>query len=347
VIQNRPASLLADPSFTTLPGLPVGLDLSRVPEWIKLSILFLGGVQPITGAMADAARGLLSDEPTLRELALFRERGTRFQIVFVVVSVATFIDCDGVPHGVPYALSLMPASKRGRVSLVGVEFIEQINLTAVVARDHPVYVGFDPFTGEWQGWGGIDIFMTDQPRAGFPDELGFVYDQFFLATEYDPDDVLGMEMLENEQANRKYLKHRQNLLFRPFADTRARRIWGAESPIELFLFQALLQRGLSPTLQMLFFSDGSVFPSLYHFWADSKAEEVPEMITEADMYFEEHRLAVFCDSTRHHRGGKAAQKDALISARLAAIDVRALRIPGALIVRDLQAAANLVTAAIA
>lgn len=345
MIENRPASLLADPAFTTLPGLPFDLDLSAVPEWIKMSILFLGGVQPITGAMADAAGGMLSDTPTAGELALFRQRGTRFQLVFVVVSIAKFVDIDGVPHGIPYALSLMPATKRGGVSEVGVEFVERIDLSAMIARDRPVYVGFDPFTGEWNGWGGVEIFMSE-PKAGFPDELGIVYDQYYLATEYDPEDVLGVDMLENERANRKYLKHRQNLLFRPFTDTSARRIWGAESPIELFLFQALLQRGLVPTLQMLFFSDGTMFPSLYHFWADSNAEEIPEMITEADMYFEEHRLAVFCDSTAHHRGAKAAQKDARVSERLAAIGVRSVRVPGALIVRDLQAAADLVVAAI-
>src|SRR5690349_16251392 len=121
-----------------LPGLPFGLDLTTVPEWIKTSILALGGVQPITGAMANAAKGVLSDKPTPGELALFRERGTRFQLVFVVVSVAKFVDVDGVPHGIPYALSLMPATKRGRVSEVGVDYVEQIDLSAIVARDHPV-----------------------------------------------------------------------------------------------------------------------------------------------------------------------------------------------------------------
>jgi hypothetical protein len=346
MIKNRPTSLIADPAYATLPGLPFSLDLSGVPDWIKMSILFLGGVQPITGAMATAAGGLLSDTPTAGELALFRERGTSFQLVFVVVSVAKFIDIDGIPHGIPYALSLVPATKRGRVSQVGVDHVEQIDLSAIVARDHPVYVGFDPFSGEWAGWGRVDIFMTDQPRRGFPDELGLVYDQFYLATDYDPDDVLGVRLLDNDRANRKYLRHRQNLLFRPFKDKRARRVWGAESPIELFLFQALLQRSLRPTLQMLFFSDGSMFPSLYHFWTDSKGEEIPEMITEADMYFEDHMLAVFCDSTVHHRGTRAAQKDARISERLAAIGVRSVRVPGALIVRDVQAAAELVAAAI-
>lgn len=346
MIRNRPASLLADPGYTTLPALPIALDLAAVPKWIKASILTLGGVQPITGAMAKAAGGELQDQPSAGELALFRESGTRFQLVFVVASVAKFVTLDGVSHGVPYALSLQPATKRGKVSEVGVDYVEKINLSDAVARTQPAYTGFDPFTGEWQAWGAIDIFLSDQTREGFPDELGLVYDQFFLATAYDPDDVLDVDMLANDRANRKYRRHRQNLMFRPFTDTRARRIWGAESPIELFLFQALLQRGLSPSLQMLFFSDGTVFPSLYHFWANASPEEVPELITEVDMYFPEQRLAVFCDSNRHHRGAKAAQKDALVSERLAAIGVRTVRVPGPLIVRNLQAATDLVSQAI-
>ena len=97
--------MLADPAYASLPALPIALDLAAVPEWIKASILTLGGVQPITGAMAKAAGGELCDQPSAGELALFRDSGTRFQLVFVVVSVAKFVSVDSVPHGVPHALS--------------------------------------------------------------------------------------------------------------------------------------------------------------------------------------------------------------------------------------------------
>ena len=105
MIRNRPASLLADPAYATLPALPVALDLAAVPEWIKASILTLGGVQPITGAMAEAAGGELHDQPSAGELALFRDSGARFELVFVVVSIAKFVSVNGVPHGVPYAVA--------------------------------------------------------------------------------------------------------------------------------------------------------------------------------------------------------------------------------------------------
>jgi very-short-patch-repair endonuclease len=70
------------------------------------------------------------------------------------------------------------------------------------------------------------------------------------------------------------------------------------------------------------------------------------MITVADMYFSDQRLAVFCDSTAHHRGAKAILKDARVSERLAQIGIRTVRVPGALIVRDLAAAADMVTQAL-
>ena len=47
-----------------------------------------------------------------------------------------------------------------------------------------------------------------------------------------PDADVGMPSKELE---RKYRKHRSRLLFTPFRRVEARRIWGAESPIELFL----------------------------------------------------------------------------------------------------------------
>ena len=64
------------------------------------------------------------------------------------------------------------------------------------------------------------------------------------------------------------------------------------------------------------------------------------------MYFPNQKLAVFCDSTRHHRGGKAKAKDAAIDERLAKIGVSSVRVPGKHIVDDVKAAADLVARAL-
>jgi hypothetical protein len=123
-------------------------------------------------------------------------------------------------------------------------------------------------------------------------------------------------------------------------------VWGAQSPIELFLFQELLGRGLSPILQVIMFDDGSIHPSLYDLWRDLELRHAPGHITEPDMYFPERKVAVFCDSAKHHIRTKEKAKDGAIDERLAKIGVASVRVPGPLIVKDLKAAADLVSAAL-
>ena len=98
---------------------------------------------------------------------------------------------------------------------------------------------------------------------------------------------------------------------------------------------------------MLVFDDSSIHPSLYNLWRDIEFRYAPGLITESDMYFPDQKLAVFCDSTRHHRGGKAKAKDAAIDEKLAKIGLSSVRVPGKLIVEDVKAAADLVSNALA
>lgn len=87
-----------------------------------------------------------------------------------------------------------------------------------------------------------------------------------------------------------------------------------------------------------------VYPSLYDLWNEDS--EFPGLISECDMFFPENKIAVFCDSTRHHRGPKAQAKDAAIDERLRMIGVTSVRVPGNLIVEDLKAAVDQVAAAL-
>jgi hypothetical protein len=76
MIKNRPAILLADSAYVAGPRPPYRLDWRAVPELVRASMLDLGGIQPITKAMFQAAGGKLFDKPSEGEIALFRERGT-------------------------------------------------------------------------------------------------------------------------------------------------------------------------------------------------------------------------------------------------------------------------------
>jgi len=63
------------------------VDWSSIPELIRASTLGVGGIRPIAKGMADAAGGPLRDTPSPGEIALFRHRGTRFQMVSLVASL--------------------------------------------------------------------------------------------------------------------------------------------------------------------------------------------------------------------------------------------------------------------
>ena len=59
-------------------------------------MLDLGGIQPITKAMAEAAGGTMYDKPSKDEIELFRKRRTKFQLVSVVLSCVAAGEADGV-----------------------------------------------------------------------------------------------------------------------------------------------------------------------------------------------------------------------------------------------------------
>jgi len=215
-----------------------------------------------------------------------------------------------------------------------------------LAETEPCYVGFDPFVGDWGLYSPLSLLIGGKHDAKL-DELGVVVGQYFLATAFDPVSIVETPLgFKNPKLEEKYRKHRLRLLHTPFTKVATRRVWGAQSPIELFLFEELLSRQIAPVPQVLFYDDGSAHSSLYHLWKDLEFRHAPTVIAEADFYIPGKKLAIFCDSNRYHRGGKAKAKDAAIDERLANVGVKSVRVPGKLIVSDLKAAADLVSAAL-
>jgi hypothetical protein len=181
---------------------------------------------------------------------------------------------------------------------------------------------------------------------GFVDEVGLVIDAFYLATTFDPDDVLAPVIgMPAGKAHEKYAKRRRDLLFRPFAKPEARRIWGVETPIELFLLQELARHGLHPEVQILIMEDGGVFASWYHFWQDMVVRHLPGLVTEADLFFPEQRVAIFCDGGLHRRR-KQRERDEAINAKLLSLGITPVRVPGREIIQDIAAAGQRVIEAL-
>jgi hypothetical protein len=343
MIKNRPALLTSDETYSKRPPLPYAIDWSSVPDLIRASTADLGGIQPTTKAMVEAGSGVITDVPSQGVVDMFRAHGTCFQMVSVVASLVAVGEQDGHLLTTPFALTLMPASKRGQLEVVDIETVAHLDIAAIAREAHGFYTNFDPFTGEW----GLYGLKTPELVAGkgFLDEIGLVVDAFYLATEYDPNDVLAPDIGLPDGARERFARHRRDLLFKPFRRIEARRVWGAGSPIELFLLQELARRRLRPQLQMLIMDDGSTFPSLYHLWGDIDFRYSRGLVSEVDMYFPHERVAVFCDGGNFHRG-KRRRKDEAINAKLEELGISVVRLKGSLIVGDLGRAADLVATAL-
>jgi Protein of unknown function (DUF559) len=325
MIKNRPASLLADPAYGALPNFPLAVDWSSVPELIRFASLELGGIQPVTKAMADAAGGELHDKPSEGEVELFRTRGTGFQLISLVLSCVPAGVVDGVLNVRPFAMTLIPASKRGQVVQQTIDLVAKLEVNKWL-KSKPMYAGYDPFSGEWSLYGNLPGYLDGKSKC-YLDEIGLVVEQFFLATELANDDeVLTMDLnMPSEQMKVRYERHRRKLFFTPFKRVEARRVWGTETPIELFVMQALAKENMFPACQMLIMDDGALFPSLYHLWKDVEFRHSNGLVTEADLFFLNERVAVFCDGG-HHARAKQKTKDAAITEKLTALGIRSVRL---------------------
>lgn len=93
-------------------------------------------------------------------------------------------------------------------------------------------------------------------------------------------------------------------------------------------------------------NDGSTYPSLYHFWQSLTAEDAPNLITEVDIYFENKKLAVFCDGGQHARR-KQREKDAAINAKLRELGITPLRFTGRQIIENTTAVGDEIENALA
>ena len=167
----------------------------------------------------------------------------------------------------------------------------------------------------------------------YSDTIGLVYKTYFLASNYEKKDACEPGMCtsllgESKALLKDYKDFRFSRYFKDFKTTKPIKIWGCDSPIELFLLQAMSQLGLNPKIQTIILPDGSTFPSLQSMWEGGRrTRKLNNIITEADFFFEE-KIAVFCDSMAHHTSDAAMAKDSAIDQKLADIGIRSIRISG-------------------
>lgn len=345
MIDRRPKRLEDYKERLMLPR-PFKLSWEWIPELVRASLMPLLGVQPVTRTMFEVAGGTLHTAPTDGEVEYFRRKQTQFQMIQIVLSLAWWDEQDGVVSAVPYAISILPASKRGKVATVGIDYIAALGGAPVDEGTEQVYGGFDPFRGSWSiATIGGDYIAFNKGKM-FLDEVGIVIDRYFLALEYDHDEVLEIDQfILDESSKRSYRRNRIKKLFTPFKLVEARRIWGIDTPIELFILQELLYRKFRPACQYLIYPNGGFFPSLYDVYADVEFRRGMNILSEVDFFFPDQRLAVFCDGATHLRA-KQIVKDGRIIEQLAGLGIKSVRLSSRLINDDLKTAGDRVVDAL-
>jgi hypothetical protein len=336
-IENRPKELWNLPNYGHLPDRAFQIDLeSSIGEFLAHDIFDLDGNQPVESKMYALSNEfkdgypVIGVNPSKEVIELYHERGDTFQMINVVVCCYAFEERNGEYFGLPYHISLRPALKRGIPSSVSVQWVSKMDLSKVL-EGKPHYMGFNPFTDAF-GLYGVGALPVNKDICS--DVIGFVYNMYFLASNYDKNDVCDPGMCtnllgENKLALNDYRKFRFSRYFKPFKNIEPIKIWGCDSPIELFLLQALNSLSLKPKIQMHIFSDGTTFPSLQSMWENGKrTKALSKTITEADFYFEDQNVAVFCDSVAYHSSPEAIAKDRAIDEKLEGIGIRSIRILG-------------------
>lgn len=343
LITNRPNELLNNEFYTELPKAPTRFEYSSLPAYLNIDLINLTGIMPKTKDLVSKTQFEFFAQPTEKEVEYYRQRNTRFQVINVVANVHSFRKVDeNLFSAYPYSISLIAGPKRGKPDECSIELLNKLELEEISNRK-PVYTDFSPFKPVEVGFFADSSFIFGGKLKHYTDTVGFVLETYFLPTDVDLDDV-PMPAPQNldSLADEKFRKYRVKRYFKPFTDIKPRKIWGCDSPIELFLIQGLAKRNLFPVIQTLIFKDGKIFDNFFHMIEEGVFVKGDELITEADLYFPEKKLAIFCDSSKFHRGTKNKEKDETIDKQLGELGIRTLRISGKQIIEKLNDCVQLV-----
>jgi hypothetical protein len=342
LITNRPKELLEIEYYSALPRIPVGFNYGSLPAYLNADLFALNGILPKTCDLISEAHVFdFLTQPSEQEIDYYRKRQTKFQIINVVANIHTFKKIsDDLVHAYPYHISLVASPKSGRPEECSIGPLSALNLDQLPDF---VYTDFSPFKPVDRGFLVDSSFLVGADHDFYTDTVGFILETYFLATDSDLEDVaLHGPSNHDPIIFTKFRKHRIKKYFKPFTDIKPRKIWGCDSPIELFMVQALAKRGVFPVIQALIFKNGQVFPNFFEMIKSNVFMPADDLITEVDFYFPEQKLAVFCDSVQFHRGKKNKDKDKFIDEQLGAIGISSLRITGKQIIKDLNGSVDLV-----
>jgi Protein of unknown function (DUF559) len=357
MIENRPKYLEDIPFYKEVPARHnIDIDFKTLPPLFNLDLHQLNGLLPLTksrfdflgknGVVDGQESSVVTVNPTDKEIEYFKTNNiNEFQLINVVFSLFNFKKENDVLTGMPYAVSLVPGSKRDAVDPWHIDLIKQMDIGKTLGGGW-IYTEFNPFSGWYGGFfGQYSVLTGSSGIKNYSDSVGFIWEQYLLAEKFDGKEVL---LLEDSTApktiNSKFRKYRTKLYFDKFENIKPRKIWGCESPIELFLLQGLAKYNKLPNIQTLIFRDGTIFPNYHLMIEDHEWKTQDKLLTNVDFYFPDKKVAIFCDGSAFHDTEEGRKKDEKIDNELKSLGVKPLRFNGKQITETLETVLNKIIA---
>ena len=310
---------------------------------LNLDFHQLNGILPITKSRIESIEKnskvdnkestVIFTNPHPEEFDYYERIGvTEFQAINLVVNVFTLQEEGSILKGLPYSVSLVPIEKNKKIEPFDINLLRKVDLEKFSLTGF-IYTDFNPFSGWYDGFATNYSVFSKMNLPVYTDCIGFVWETYFLSPKYDSREV---QILKNhtysDQINAKYRKFKTNLFFKPFQDVNPRRIWGCESPIELFVLQGLHSLGKNPQLQVCIYKDGTCIENYFKMQESEIWIGQDKLITAADFYFQNEKVAIFCDGVEYHD----KIKDNAIDRQLLQMGIKPFRFSGKEITENLE-----------
>lgn len=321
------------------------IDFLTLPPLLNFDFHTLNGILPLTksrfnfiginGEADGKPTTIIAVNPLEIEYEYYKSIGvTEFQAIQIVFNFYAIEDCsDGSIKGLPYSVSLLPLTKNNKIDTWNIDFMKQLDIERISQQGGLVFTKFNPFKNWTSGMGMTYPIFSNVFNKEYIDTVGFTWGTYFLSPIYDKKEIIIPEnKTYSPQINAKYRNYKTSLYFKNFTDTNPRRIWGCDSPIELFLLQGLYTKNLHPQIQTSIFKNGEIIPNYYVMQEDEKWIGQENLITALDFYFPEKKLAIFCDGKEFHN----VEKDKKIDDSLKKIGINSLRFGGKEITENLE-----------
>jgi len=347
MINNRPKYLEENINYySNFPtGYHLEVDYSKLPPMLNFDFHTLNGIQPLTtsrfeyigvnGSDGENEGTIVFVNPLPEEYEYYESIGVKeFQAIQIVFNFFAFEESENrVLKGLPYSVSLVPMEKNKKIDTWHIDLLKQFDLERLCQEGGEVFTDFNPFKGWYDGLAMQYSLFSSLGHDGFSDSIGFLWGMYFLSPIFDKKEVRIPEMKSYSRLiNANYRKFKTDLYFKRFDNVTPRRIWGCDSPIELFLLQGLHIRNIHPEVQMCFYKNGVIFPNYFKMQEQEYWLSQDKLITSSDFYIPEKKIAIFCDGKEFHN----EEKDKKITESLKTLGIKVLRFQGSEINNEIE-----------